>query len=90
MYNHTIIIKNNDTTNTNDNLFFFITCLGAILYSLSEIFNINIYEIIQNRFHLLVFNYVLLLASIMSIIKISIFQKLLFYLIYNIIHIMLV
>jgi len=90
MYNYTIIIKNNDAIDTNDNLFFFITCFGAILYSLFEIFNINIYEIIQNRFHLLVFNYVLLLASIVSIIKISIFKKLLFYLIYNIIHIMLV
>jgi hypothetical protein len=89
MNNHTINIKINELHNENNNLFFLITCLGTILYSLSEIFNININAVIQNRLHLNMFNYILLLSGLISIFKITIFQKLLFFLIYNIMYLML-
>ena len=91
MYNHTIIEYTISKNNFNFyEILSFITCLGAIIYSLCEILNININVFFQNRYYLYLFNYILLIASIISIINITIVEKLLFNLILYNLYIILV
>jgi hypothetical protein len=71
MQNHTIYIPpilNNNNNNNNTTSLVIITCIGAIYYSMIYILNIDHIVIIQNRYINIIFNLILLVSSIISLI----------------------
>jgi hypothetical protein len=69
MQNHTIYIppiSNNNNNNTTSLVI--ITCIGAIYYSMIYILNVDHIVIIQNRYINIIFNLILLVSSIISLI----------------------